>query len=780
LATATAYEWNAVLLDDLRRLHAEMLESGELRSRDALAGHYATFRERFGPDVLRAHDGERLLSLLHETRPDGLIYWLEFKDDDEFPAIFGSIAGGSALKYGFFRRQGSGEWVTGSSSAQRVLTTAEAIALARRDRDQLVAASDLVAQLPDDADDGLYIALQAELTRVAPDVQDTSWGHKYLSLTNPSKLDDYHALAYQRFNLIKLLQHPSAVDGRYVNAPRFVELSRTLDWPLNHLTSVLNRRNGPPRRYWRIESRAKDNLFERMRRESIVAIGWPDLGDLTELPDEGFKPKVHDLMAAAYPAPLQETKRNTQQVVHFCRTIREDDYVVVADDDWAVRGIGQVKGEVQYTPKDEEFPHVRSVVWLNLDEWSLAWPEGRGKVVSELRGDPEVLTEIEYRLLEGPLHSGSVDGPAGPGPIDTNTTRRPVAWTGGGAIGRIQDLLNRKGQAILYGPPGTGKTYWAELAATSLAALWNFGVTLDQLSTEQRARIDGTNLNGYVRACTFHPGYGYEDFIEGYRPTIVNGALQFALKDGIFKSLCAAAARDSEGRYYLIVDEINRGDIPRIFGELLTLLDAPKRGTSVILPLSGQSWAVPKNVYVIGTMNTADRSIALLDAALRRRFGFIELMPDPLTLGDTVVEGIALRPWLAALNQQITAHVGRDGRNLQVGHSYFMSGGRPIHDFKHLARVLHEDVLPLLQEYCYEDWDALERILGPGLVDAARFRFKAELFESHRQAELLQAVLALAPDVSASPMAVAADVETERADADADADEDDSEGEAAG
>ena len=160
-------------------------------------------------------------------------------------------------------------------------------------------------------------------------------------------------------------------------------------------------------------------------------------------------------------------------------------------------------------------------------------------------------------------------------------------------------------------------------------------------------------------------------------------------------------------------------------------------------------------------MNTADRSIALLDTALRRRFGFIELMPDPSVLGDTVVEGIALKPWLAALNQQITTHVGRDGRNLQVGHSYLMSGGRLIRDFRQLARVLQEDVLPLLEEYCYEDWDTLERILGPALVDGVTRRFKAELFEPDRHLELIQAVLAFTPDVSASSMAVAADAAAE-------------------
>ena len=178
-----------LLRDDLERVHTDMLANGELRSREALLGYYDTFRQRFGPEILRAHDGEELLTLMHETARDSLVYWLEFKDDDEFPSIFGSIAGGSALKYGFYRRQETGEWMTGRPSAQHTITTGEAVAFARRDRDQLVAAAALLARLPEDADEAAYVALQEALMQAAPDVQGTSWGHKYLSLLYPDKLD---------------------------------------------------------------------------------------------------------------------------------------------------------------------------------------------------------------------------------------------------------------------------------------------------------------------------------------------------------------------------------------------------------------------------------------------------------------------------------------------------------------------------------------------------------------------------------------------------------------
>jgi 5-methylcytosine-specific restriction protein B len=146
----------------------------------------------------------------------------------------------------------------------------------------------------------------------------------------------------------------------------------------------------------------------------------------------------------------------------------------------------------------------------------------------------------------------------------------------------------------------------------------------------------------------------------------------------------------------LIIDEINRGNISRIFGELITLIENEKRGKKMILPLSGESFSIPENVYLVGTMNTADRSIALLDVALRRRFGFIELMPDYSLLLNVTIEDLPVGLWLSELNKRIVEHAGRDARNLQIGHSFFMEKGEPIKDFDQLRRVIEEDVIPLI------------------------------------------------------------------------------------
>jgi 5-methylcytosine-specific restriction enzyme B len=189
------------------------------------------------------------------------------------------------------------------------------------------------------------------------------------------------------------------------------------------------------------------------------------------------------------------------------------------------------------------------------------------------------------------------------------------------------------------------------------------------------------------------------------------------------------------------------------------VIEKDKRGKTVLLPLTGTPFRVPANVYLIGTMNTADRSIALLDTALRRRFGFIELMPDPGLLGDAVIDSIPLGPWLKALNERICTHVGRDARNLQIGHSYLLEKGRPIGDFATFAKVLREDILPLLEEYCYEDYTALEKILGSSVVDVQKQQVHHELFQPSNRDLLIQAVLAPSPEITTSLQAVSGEAQ---------------------
>jgi 5-methylcytosine-specific restriction protein B len=739
---------------DLAERYEAMLARNELFSRVQLDAYYATFRRRFGPDVLANLDGAALLTTMHEHgNRDSLVYWLEFKRDEELPSTdFGSIAGGSALKFGIYKRNETGAWMTGSPQHQREIAEQEAVTIARRNRDQLLAGVKLLERLPDGAGDAEYARLQADLAQAAPDLVDTAWGHKYFSLLFPEKLDDYHSPVWQRFHLIKLLELPPEQEGRYVCAGRFVRIMNEVGMPMNHLAHLLNERDGNPHRYWRVLANYSDHnwqLWDTMRRDGCVAIGWSQLGDLSELKyDQASRDRVQSLMKEHYNSP----GRWAYEVFWFASLMAEGDLVLAFEQNQVI-GAGRVTGGYRFVP-DSRAPHQRLVQWLSDEKWKLPETEAVASVARELKF-PQNMIEVERRLLYAPTLSLLPPTPVLPG------SGPHVVPTLAGVLGRIQAVLDRKRQVILYGPPGTGKTFRATLAACDLAAFAAFGAAFEQLDLEQQAIVlgNGEDKPGLVRMCTFHPAYGYEDFMEGYRPVPADGGLGFELRAGIFKRVCEDAGREPAKRFFLLIDEINRGDIPRIFGELLTVLERDKRGRLILLPLSGHLFSVPDNVYLIGTMNTADRSIALLDTALRRRFGFVELMPESRVLGNAVINGIPLGPWLDALNRRICEHVGRDARNLQVGHAYLMDGGSPVADFARFTRIVQDDIIPLLEEYCYEDYDALEKLLGPGLVDRAVQRIRHELFDPTRQEDLVAALLAPAPDIATSFSATIVEIE---------------------
>jgi len=739
------------LLQRIQQLNAE----GKLLSRAQLDQFYGTFRSRFGPDKLGNLDGEALLTTMHaHGTKDSLVYWLEFKNDEEFPARFGGIGGGTSFKFGIFRRKETGTWVTADKgNTPKDLTVEEAVNIARKHRDQLLKGVELLKQLSPNGSDDDYKALQERLDQEAPDVSDLAWGHKYFYLLFPDKLDGLHNPEWQRFNIVKLLQRPPDGKGRYVCAGRFVAAANEIETPMPNLLEALHSGSGSPHSYWRVgtsDGKVPRNHWPLMRDGNCVAVGWPSLGDLSNLEkSKESRDKLQQLLADKYPSTPQAIGKARSQVFNFVLGIVEND-VVLASDGGTVLGVGSVTGDYTFD-SSSDFPHRRPVQWLSLDEWKMPEPEGLQTTVHEIKKHVTNLLEAERKV------QGTPPLPPRPDQLDKSGDHGPRQQLPRleGVPGRIQIVLERKGQLILYGPPGTGKTYWAERAAFDLAGYWAFGRPFDQLTEDEKRVVDGGDAGGgLVRLCCFHPAYGYEDFIEGYRPETQNGRITFRLRDGVFKRLAKDAELAPKSKFFLIVDEINRGDIPRIFGELLTILEKDKRGKTIMLPVSGETFRVPPNIYLIGTMNTADRSISLLDAALRRRFGFIELMPDASVLKDQMVDSIPLGPWLLALNRRICDHVGRDARNLQIGHSYLLQGGRPLKDFTTFKRALRDDIIPLLEEYCYKEFSVLQSILGNGLLDAENRRVKHELFDEGRDAELVQALLGPCPDILTSPVAL--------------------------
>jgi Cdc6-like AAA superfamily ATPase len=257
----------------------------------------------------------------------------------------------------------------------------------------------------------------------------------------------------------------------------------------------------------------------------------------------------------------------------------------------------------------------------------------------------------------------------------------------------------------------------------------NLSEIIDVLSKKNIITEERT-IEQFCTFVTFHQSYGYEDFIEGLKPVVNdNGDVSYKVEAGVFKEISERARHDPENNYVLVIDEINRGNIAKIFGELITLIEddkrseANKKGLSVKLPYSKTEFSVPSNLYILGTMNTADRSIALLDIALRRRFTFLEIMPD-YSIIEFNVGGVNIDSLLEGLNITISALIDRDH---QIGHSYFCDLADLEEDLAKdkLYFIWYKKIIPLLQEYFYNDWEQLKLILGDFVVENGTHRVPA-------------------------------------------------------
>ena len=271
---------------------------------------------------------------------------------------------------------------------------------------------------------------------------------------------------------------------------------------------------------------------------------------------------------------------------------------------------------------------------------------------------------------------------------------------------------------ILYGPPGTGKTYNTVNKALEIIYGEDFVKENNEDRKKLKEEFEELSKNGQIVFVTFHQSMSYEDFIEGIKPKLnkdEDSKISYEIKSGIFREICKKAEKDPENEYILIIDEINRGNVSQIFGELITLIEEDKRlgkneELKVTLPYSGDKFGVPNNLYIIGTMNTADRSVEALDTALRRRFSFIEMMPYYELEGLKRYKDIDLPLLLEKINKRIEKLLDREH---QIGHSYFLK----VEDLEGLRRVFKDNILPLLQEYFFGDYGKIGKVLGKKFVE---------------------------------------------------------------
>ena len=595
----------------------------------------------------------------------------------------GSIKGGSAAKHIMYHHN-SGEWRV--AAPLRGMEPQEAW---EELRGQFVRAFEAVSAADFEAVDDL------EALRFGPTLVTKS-----LATYFPEHFLPIYAGEHLR-RFVGLLGGSSQPDApAWRNNRRLLELVRAESefdgWSGQEIMHFLYAKFDPrpqQRAVWKIAPGERGRLWEECRDGGVIRVGWDDLGDLGQYQSDS---ELKQALDAYWPRSSGGSLTLARRLLAF-RDLEAGDRIVANRGMDEVLATGTVSGSYRFEADHSEYQHVVPVSWDVSHARKLSKPQ-HGWRSTFAKVQPTLFARITAGLADtGAESTESYTG----GPV---TLPEDVAG--------VLEALERKGQVILHGPPGTGKTRLALGAALALAGRADaLNSTPDQRATAQAETL----RDGRIHMVTFHPSYGYEDFVEGFKPDLsaTGPGLTLVLTDGVFHTLCDQAIARPDETFLLIVDEINRGDLPRIFGELVTLLELDKRGLPLALSVSRRTFAVPPNVRIIGTMNTADRSISHLDAAVRRRFAFLPVGPDPDAVSGTVGP-LDLAQFFESLNTRIARHLDADH---QIGHAYLLRNGEPIATEDDLAAAFHHEVIPLLEDYCLGRADLLHRILG-SLVDA--------------------------------------------------------------
>ncbi|MFH2067677.1 MAG: AAA family ATPase [Pseudomonadota bacterium] len=442
--------------------------------------------------------------------------------------------------------------------------------------------------------------------------------------------------------------------------------------------------------FWTYAPGEKARLWNEFYEKGIMCIGGDKLGDLS---DYNTKEEIQKKYQTIY-RPTTQPKVKAQVYYDFVNKMKVGDVVFVKDGIKKMVGVGFVESEYFFDNERTEYKNCRKARWIKNGLWETKDYNFPLKTLSDITRFTSDVDRL-ISLVEKTNHSGPEDN-----------KQNKIAQS---------NIIKHPSNQILYGPPGTGKTYQTVNHALSIIEKMDLTDLNSSMSKKNRKELTEKfkqyKKKGQIEFITFHQNYAYEDFIQGLRPDVnsAGNGLSFEKKDGVFKKIADRAleeyksVKEKSKNYVLIIDEINRANISRVFGELITLIEEDKRYGQVnemeaTLP-SGDPFCIPPNLYIIGTMNTADKSIALLDIALRRRFEFIKVYPV------TELVDKQFRNLFEKLNRQIRKEKGPD---FQIGHAYLMSKNGDIPDIK---EVMNNKIIPLLYEYFMNDGNAVKDIL---------------------------------------------------------------------
>ena len=418
---------------------------------------------------------------------------------------------------------------------------------------------------------------------------------------------------------------------------------------------------------WLIAPGEGAKMWEDCLANKRICLGWDDMGDLSQFESrDDMRAKMKEIWG-----PDGTYSNDSLATWEFVNEMNIGDVIYVKKGRTGIIGKGIITGDYQFDNSLVEYKNVRSVDWTVKGEWHTQDMFAM-KTLTEITQYKDFLAEIE-RLIKGETPNTETY---------TDAEFLNEVYMTKEKLAELKTLVKTKKNVILQGAPGVGKTFCAERLAYT---------------------IMGEKDESRVCLIQFHQNYSYEDFIMGYKPT-ENG---FELVPGKFYTFCRDAAADSNRDYFFIIDEINRGNLSKIFGELLMLIENSYRGKPLVLAYKDESFYVPSNVYIIGMMNTADRSLAMIDYALRRRFSFFEMTPgfdsDGFKAYMSKWENLHFEKLIGAVKELNKAIASDDslGTGFEIGHSYFC-GCKECTD-SWLKSVVNYDIIPMLQEYWFDN-----------------------------------------------------------------------------